>query len=306
MAIKNNGKKLICRIAQNFGNQLFMYAHAYALSKKLNYNLYIDNLSSYSNSKNFHNFHLNRLNISARYADSNLIFETPAKNIKRKILKFIDKFRHKKKFCIEKFDKNKITDFFDTSQLYSYDSEFYVEGHYESEKYFVDYKEEIIKEFKIKTERNLIKNKYLEIINNNNVVSICVRQNRFSEKNKSQFNLDKSNQFLKRTIDYIYKAINFIEKKIQNPKYLLWSNDFANLHQFFDSNRFTFVENQNDKEINDLYLLSKCKYFIVGPTTFHWWGAWLSEYNNKICVRPPDDINPSNNKSFWPESWIKL
>ncbi len=36
MAIKKiMEKKLICRIAQNFGNQLFMYAHAYALSKKL-------------------------------------------------------------------------------------------------------------------------------------------------------------------------------------------------------------------------------------------------------------------------------
>ena len=37
--------KLIVRIAEGLGNQLFMYAHAYALSKKINYKLYIDNES---------------------------------------------------------------------------------------------------------------------------------------------------------------------------------------------------------------------------------------------------------------------
>jgi hypothetical protein len=26
---------------------------------------------------------------------------------------------------------------------------------------------------------------------------------------------------------------------------------------------------------------------------------------NKICVRPKN-INPSNNKNFWPENWIKI
>ena len=35
--------KLLFRIAEGLGNQLFMYAHAYALSKKIKYKLYIDN-----------------------------------------------------------------------------------------------------------------------------------------------------------------------------------------------------------------------------------------------------------------------
>ena len=33
----------------------------------------------------------------------------------------------------------------------------------------------------------------------------------------------------------------------------------------------------------DFYLLTLCQNFIVGPTSFHWWGAWLSQNNNKIC-----------------------
>ena len=55
----------------------------------------------------------------------------------------------------------------------------------------------------------------------------------------------------------------------------------------------------------DFYLFSLCKNFIVGPSTFHWWGAWLNENQNKLCIRPKD-INPSNNKDFWPKDWISI
>ena len=44
---------------------------------------------------------------------------------------------------------------------------------------------------------------------------------------------------------------------------------------------------------------------IVGPTSFHWWGAWLNNNKNKICLRPKD-INVSNNADLWPEYWISV
>ena len=47
------------------------------------------------------------------------------------------------------------------------------------------------------------------------------------------------------------------------------------------------------------------KHFIIGPTSFHWWGAWLNNNPNKICIRPKN-INPSNNSDFWPDKWISI
>ena len=44
-------KLLTVEIAEGLGNQLFMYAHAYSLSKKLNYKIQIDNTSGYYKTK---------------------------------------------------------------------------------------------------------------------------------------------------------------------------------------------------------------------------------------------------------------
>ena len=103
-------------------------------------------------------------------------------------------------------------------------------------------------------------------------------------------------------INYINRAVSYFENKIDNPKFFIWSNNFSDLDKIFDRNKFIFV--QNNDYINDFYLFSFAKHFIVSPSSFHWWGAWLNQNPNKICIRPSDNLNPSNNKDFWPESWF--
>ena len=119
-------------------------------------------------------------------------------------------------------------------------------------------------------------------------------------------NETKSTEFTKNTINYINKAVHFFKNKISNPKFFIWSNDFTDLNNYFNENEFTFIKNDNNKSINDFNLFKYSKHFIVGPTPFHWWGAWLNQNPDKICVRPSGDLNPSNNKDFWPESWISI
>ena len=44
-------KKIIVQISEGLGNQLFMYAHSFSLSKRLNYVLEIDNISGFKKKK---------------------------------------------------------------------------------------------------------------------------------------------------------------------------------------------------------------------------------------------------------------
>lgn len=300
-------KKIIAKISEGLGNQLFMYANAYSVSKKNNFEFVIDPYSGYYQKKHIYNFYLDRLNISSKKASKNLIFANQYRNFVKKILLFVDKFKINKKFVFENKDHNKKS-FFSELNFKNTNQYFFLDGNFESEKYFKEYRSDILNEFKIRNASKFFDNKYLDLIKNNNVISICVRQHRFSERvtnSKLQSNILKSQLFVENTVSYIKKALDYFKDKVKDPYYLVWSNDFKNLNQYFDNKDFIFVENEKDKAITDFYLLTQCKYFIVGPSTFHWWGAWLSPHEGKICVRPKD-INPSNNIDFWPENWEKI
>ena len=298
-------KKIITKISEGLGNQLFMYANSYSLSKKYNFDYYIDSLSGYYQSKHIQKFLLDRFHISAQKASNKYIFDNFYKNLYKKILIFFDIFYKNKKFFFEIKKTNKLTHYSPLDLTNTHDF-FFLDGNFESEKYFLDFRDDLLKEFVIKNSEHFLENEYLDIIKKSNVVSICVRQNRFSERIGNKFSsigLNKSFLFVEKTIDYINKAVKYFDKKVNNPKYLIWSNNFYNLEKYFDTKKFTFVINNNDKVLTDFYLLTQCKYFIVGPSTFHWWGAWLSNFDDKICVRPKD-LNPSNNKNFWPDKWL--
>ena len=294
---------IIARIAEGIGNQLFMFANAYYLSRKFGYNLFLDNTSGYFKKKNqIRSFELDKFNINCSIASKNFKFDTYPLDIKRKFLKSLDLFKNKKKIYVEKRDSNKNT-FFNPIDVNNLTKTFYIEGHFECERYFDEFRSDLIKLIKVKDDYLNINNPYINDLINSNSVSICIRQNRYSEGRLK--NDDKSLKLTNDTIDYIFRSIEYFKKKVNKPKFFIWSNDFKNLKEYFNDEDFMFINNSNNKALNDFYLFSYCKHFIVGPTSFHWWGAWLNNSPNKICIRP-SNINPSKNKDFWPESWIKI
>ena len=297
-------KKIIVKISEGLGNQLFMYANAYAISQKFNLELNLDPYSAFYKN-NLRSYMLDNFNISAKIASSEWIFTNNYKNLIKKIKIKLDLFKNKKSFLFEIKNNDKSTKY-NPINLENIKDTFYIDGNFESEKYFLNYRNDLLNEFSFKTV--IDDNKYLKFINNHNVVSICVRQNRFSERTSNKFDKDaihKSKQFVADTVDYIFRSIEFIKTKVDNPKFLLWSNDFTDLDKYFPINEFQYVINQDNKILNDFFLLTQCKYFIVGPSTFCWWGAWLSTKKNKICIRPKN-ISPSKNIDFWPKDWISI
>ena len=308
--------KLVIRLSNEIGNQMFMYASAYSISKELNRRLYIDDETAFLSKKNVSKFGLNLFNITSPIAPDVLKFKDSSGYIKRKFLIKTNFLRSKKKFYIEKKNRNKITKYSNDFKNFNFDNNLFLEGHFESEKYFKNYKDEIKNEFRFKNLDSLKKNTYFNEINKHNSVSFCLRQNRFIEgEGKNTFqNKQKSWKFTLEQINYINKSADYIKSKVSNPSFFLWSNDFSNIdkNKFnFNCEEIKFYENENtlDKRIQSLFLLTQCNHFIVTTSAFNWWGAWLSQKKNKIILRPANSFFSEykvNNKDFWPETWTKI
>lgn len=300
-------KKIIVRIAEGLGNQMFMYANAFSVATYNQSKLFIDDESGFYKKKNRRrgrNYNLDIFLINTNIVSAKFKFNTPIKDILRKLLKFLNFFLDKKIFIIEKYIKIKKTKFVNLFNI-KLNRICYIEGHYESEKYFYDVSNKIKDQFVIKN--NLINhnNIYISKLNNVNSVSIHYRRHKFTEEAKEKeknYKIFKSIEFEESLLNYINVGIKYFKINIPNPIFFLWSNDFSGLENKF-SNDIVFIKNNN--LIDDFHLFSLCKHFIVGPSTFHWWGAWLNINKNKICLRPKN-INPSNNLNFWPKEWIKV
>ena len=303
-------KKLVVRIANGLGNQLFLYASSYALAKQLDRELLIDEKSGFLNEKRKIKYELSNFNITSKLSANEYKFDNQIKNIKRFLLKKIDKFSERKNFLIEKTNSKKETEFSNKYLKQRYKDIAFLEGYFQSEKYFINYKNNIIQEFTFKTEIEKNNLELQKMILNTNSILVHIRQHAFTETQKKQINeknLLKSDQHTRENIVHNLKAIKYFKTKINNAKFFIFSNDFKNLKNIFIGDEYYFVD-QNIKlePIYDFYLMTLCKHFIVSPSTFSWWAAWLSRNENKICISPPENMGMSLNRDVIPDDWVNI
>jgi hypothetical protein len=308
-------KSLIVEISEGLGNQLFMYSNAFALAKYNRIDLLIDNTSGYFKVKNKlrgQQYLLDRFNIKQDIAPAHLKSDTFFKYFKKKLDFKLDNFRNKKKYLFE--DNNPVKNSKRISSLTDFKNinlhnNIFLKGNFENENYFHSYRDDFIELFSVKPQYVKDNSALIDMLLNTNSISIHIRQNRFSDQNikkNSHDNILKSKRFVDDSMEYIDRSIKFFNSKIKDPTFFVWSNDFTDLNTLFNKhkkNNLHFIVG-NDA-INDFNLFKYAKHFIVGPSTFHWWGAWLNSSPNKICLIPKN-INPSNNDNFWPQNWLKI
>ena len=189
----------------------------------------------------------------------------------------------------------------------NFSNNLYIQGNFENYNYFINNKNELQRIFTVKDEFLNKDNFLINKIKNSNSISLHIRRNRFSDQKqlKTAANIKKSYVFTEDIINYINNSLEFINAKVSNPEYFIWTNDHNDINLLINKlklKNYTLIKNNI---LNDFNLFKYCKHFIVGPSSFHWWGAWLNENPNKMCIRPKK-INPSNNLKFWPNDWISV
>jgi hypothetical protein len=89
-------------------------------------------------------------------------------------------------------------------------------------------------------------------------------------------------------VDYYKRAVSFIKKHVENPKFFIFSNDhhWVENHIHIPHPTYRVKHNDVEKGLEDLYLMALCNHFIIANSSFSWWGAWLSRNEDKIVTTP--------------------
>lgn len=286
---------IISKLFGGLGNQMFIYATTKALALKSNQEFSFDLVTGFKDDYLFkRNFQLSLFPISIKEASHFFSFQYFGGKLLRKIsrqagicipfinFKFISESRP--------FEYHK--EYFDLSKKHSV----YLEGYFQSYKYFDSIKGDILKDFSFTN--NVIESALIEsrIINNKDFTPIAVGIRRYQEMQGNYGDLS----VLPST--YYFKAIQFIKDRVSNPKLIIFSEDvkWVKENLTFDIPVY-YVNPKNDymSAIQDLYLMSLCHHHIISNSTFYWWGAYLSKNDNMV-------IAPNNflNKDCVLDNWI--
>lgn len=171
-----------------------------------------------------------------------------------------------------------------------------INGFFQSEKYFIKNRDEIIKYLSFDFISNdYIKNKYGFILNKR-CTSIHVRRGDF---------LKYPSHHPTQSLDYYLKGIELL--KNETDVFVIFSDDIEWCKENVKLENVIYIT--DEKDYIELYLMTLCKNNITSNSSFSWWGAWLNNNPEKIVVGPLKwfgDRIQHNTGDILPEKWIKL
>ena len=294
---------IIVQLTGGIGNQLFQFAIGKALSIKLNQKLLID-ISSFQWDP-LRNFSLDK--ILNRYA---LATTEDIVKVKSTIPRFTERIFYKligKEIPYYKRTHIKEIAFTFDENFFLYSSKhLYLEGYWQSEKYFNFVRKEILSAFNLvnypmSESMQLFKQK---IEHATNSVSIHVRRGDY------ELNPETNTFHGVCSLEYYERAMKEIEKKVSHPTYFVFSDDKNYVREIFGSSVQVEIVEGIPLDEEELLLMSFCKHQIIANSSFSWWGAWLNQYKQKIVIAPNDwFLNKEMQQQsvdLIPESWVKL
>lgn len=187
---------------------------------------------------------------------------------------------------------------FNYNELPEISGNVYLNGYFQSDKYFLKYEKEIRHLFKFPEEYvKTIKNKYIDLFNKK-TCSLHVRRGDY---------LSKPEYHPTQSVSYYEEAIKHIEGEF---RLVIFSDDieWCKLNLNHLNNDIVFITGNPDYE--DLILMSLCDDNIICNSTFSWWGAWLNNNDNKVVVIPENWFGPAysnyNTNDLYCKNWIKI
>lgn len=290
---------IIMKLKGGLGNQLFQYAAGRAIAERTHMKLKLD-VSSYQ-SDLLRDYRLGNYDVASEIATREEIESlNPSKaNYLRWVLRrlrWIFEPIHRRSYFKERgFPFN--------PEVLRIDQPAYLNGYWQSEKYFVAIRDILLRELTPRAMLNSASAAAARAMQASSSVSLHIRRGDYIA-NPGAHQIHGVVP-----LEYYGAAVEHIAARVADPHFFIFSDDMAwvqdNLRIGFP---MTYVgAEQRNQDYDDLRLMSYCHHHIVANSSFSWWGAWLNPRTDKIVVAPQKWFAaPIDVRDLTPAGWIRL
>ena len=291
---------IITKLIGGLGNQLFQYAVARHLAEIHRAVLKID-ISGFETYK-LHKYSLWPFNIQENFASPEELtaLRVRKQGIVERVIRLVlprppkpapTYIREKKLFH------------FDPDILNLPDS-VYLDGSWQSEKYFVDIEAVIRQEFTVRTPQRGKDKELAELIASCESVSLHIRRGDYVSNFHTAQILGTCD------LDYYFRCVECLTQTVKHPHFFIFSDEpeWARDNLKLSYPTTPVAHNKADKNYEDLRLMSQCKHHIIANSSFSWWGAWLGQYPEKRVFAPRYWVksNAYSVRDLIPDEWIRV
>lgn len=277
---------IISVLTGGFGNQLFEYACAYAQARRTNARLIID--ATFLSTDSLRDYELGTFNLHY-YSKLTIPKRLPyllkigIRKIVHTPLRLYSKCYKEKEGYV--FDKNVLT----------LRGKWRLHGYWQSEKYFKDYRKEILEMLTPTYRPTTSFMQLLNQIKSTESISVHVRRGDYVALGICLGD------------EYYRNALRLMCEKVKDAVFYVFSDNMEYAKELFENTLegakviFVVYEAKNST-IEDFLLMKACKHNITANSSYSWWGAWANDNEDKLVICPRRD----NKDDFYPEMWIQI
>ncbi|HVS11907.1 MAG TPA: alpha-1,2-fucosyltransferase [Planctomycetota bacterium] len=260
---------ILARVEGGLGNQLFIYAAARALALRSGTQLRLDVLNSYPRDRFGRRYQLDEFNIAAalameaevaRYRPESRGFYWRRKLDRRLPFSWRSIIEERSLFEPRLLDLRPHGDV-------------YLMGYWQREEYFRGQAPAIRRELTLRREPSAQNAALAERMRQCESAFLHVRRTGYAHRLSP---------------GYYAAALELLYKRAEEPRLFVFGDDLDWARRELPLPEGTqFVEhNGEDRNVEDLWLMTRCRHAILANSSFSWWGAWLNTEPDRVVIAP--------------------
>lgn len=277
-------------ICGGLGNQLFIYAAARSLTRRIDAELRLDVTTGFARDRKYRrSFALNAFDFRMRYAEREDCFPGIIGRLREVALKRLARAGLTECWFVDE----------SRSTMPAACRRIFLRGYWQSERHFIE------DEARLRAE--LVPLQPLSASAASQREAMAASEHSVAIAMRSFQEVPPRERGFVASPEYYRRAFEHLNRRLPHARYFVFTDDvqWAKAMLKF-SPRQKMITNEAGQHAawEDLLLMGCCKHAIIGNGTLHWWGAWLGRNPTQIVCVPGDYA--AHRPDYYPECWRRF